>query len=748
MRTLLIDNYDSYTYNLFQLIAEVNGVEPTVVRNDLPDGERLDLGAFDNIVISPGPGHPARPHDFGICTDVLRRTEIPLLGVCLGHQGIAAVEQGEVGPAPQARHGHLTKVTHDGEDLFAGLPTEFTAVRYHSLRTIEPLPYSLAATAWAEDGVIMGLRHRERPLWGLQFHPESVASEFGRELLANFRDITAERQRDGSSAPAGSTVRVRGNGARVNGHHGNGHPAHSARNGRTPDKPAPVQYHLRVRMLEFAVDTESAFSTIFAGSPNAFWLDSAHVEPGLARFSHLGDGSGPLGESVSYQVGDGKVMVTPSSGVTHQVPGTIFDYLETELERRDVVTPYRLSFDHPCGYVGYFGYELKADCGAANKHVSANPDAQWIFADRAVTVDHEKRRTYILALDDDTPEGFRTSSEWLRSVIGTLVDCAAPGDGNGNGNNGRRRQAAVDPAVVEPWLVRDREQYLSDVDACKDKLLAGESYEICLTNAAQIPATGDGFQFYRELRRCNPAPYGAYLRFDEMHVACSSPERFLRIDRDRVVETKPIKGTARRGSTPEEDEALRAELTTSAKTYAENLMIVDLLRNDLGQVCEVSSVHVPRLMATETYATVHQLVSTVRGTLRQDTSVIDCVRACFPGGSMTGAPKLRTMEIIDSLETMARGVYSGTIGFLGCDGTADLNIVIRTAVLTDGQWHVGAGGAIVLDSDAVEEYDEMLLKATATLRAHPLIGGPSELDSEDSAAEVGVPSEEGSHLVA
>src|SRR5437016_475289 len=194
VRSLLIDNHDSYTFNLFQLIAEVNGIDPVVVTNDDPALATLRQADFDNIVISPGPGRPQVRRDLGQVAQLLARTTLPVLGVCLGHQAIAHQFGATVELAPRPRHGHLTTVKHDGDDLFAGIPAEFTAVRYHSLCVEQPLPEELMPTAWAEDGVLMGLRHRELPWWGVQFHPESIASEFGREILANFRALSGSRR--------------------------------------------------------------------------------------------------------------------------------------------------------------------------------------------------------------------------------------------------------------------------------------------------------------------------------------------------------------------------------------------------------------------------------------------------------------------------------------------------------------------------------------------------------------------------
>lgn len=249
------------------------------------------------------------------------------------------------------------------------------------------------------------------------------------------------------------------------------------------------------------------------------------------------------------------------------------------------------------------------------------------------------------------------------------------------------------------------------------QLRAGNSYEVNLTYRAQESSDLSPVEIYGRLRTSNPAPYSGVLRHGDLWLLSASPERFATIDRHRRVETRPIKGTTPRGSTPAEDEDLRDRLATDPKFRAENLMITDLLRNDLSMVCEPGSVAVPHLMEVESYASVHQLVSTVTGALRPDVGTVEALRAMFPAGSMTGAPKVRTMQIIDQVEEEPRGIYSGAFGWISGDGRADLGVVIRSLYRgADGPWLLGTGGGITVRSDVDEEYAETLWKA-ARLRA-------------------------------
>ncbi|SCF47650.1 para-aminobenzoate synthetase [Micromonospora matsumotoense] len=676
MRTLLINNYDSFTFNLYQYIGEATGQPPVVVPNDA-DWSRLPLDSFDAIVVSPGPGTPERSRDFGISRRAIAESGLPVLGVCLGHQGIAQFFGGIIGLAPEPMHGRISEVRHTGEDVFRGLPSPFVAVRYHSLAATD-LPAELEPLAWSDDGVVMGLRHREKPLWGVQFHPESIGSDFGREIIANFRDLAVahNRARSGATAPS---------------------------------------YDVRVRRVDELPDAEEVRRACLPGSGASFWLDSSAVLDGASRFSFLGDDRGPLAEYVTYRVTDGVVRVRDSAGATTELRRPFFSYLEEQLDLRRVPAIPGLPFEFNLGYVGYLGYELKAETGGEPAHRSPHPDAALLFADRAIVLDHHDGCCYLLALDRrGHDDGARA---WLAETAAALTALAghAPADQTPAVAFGASEQAAGFGPDATARLNKDA--YLKRIDECLREIRNGESYEICLTNMVTTPTEAAALPLYSSLRAISPVPYGALLEFPELAVLSASPERFLTIDAAGGVESKPIKGTRPRGGTSEEDEMLRADLAGREKDRAENLMIVDLVRNDLNSVCAIGSVHVPRLFEVETYAPVHQLVSTIRGRLRPGTSTSACVRAAFPGGSMTGAPKKRTMEIIDRLEDGPRGVYSGALGWFALSGAADLSIIIRTIVLAAGQAEFGVGGAIVSLSDQEEEFTETVVKARAMVSA-------------------------------
>ncbi|CAM9098523.1 unnamed protein product [Discosporangium mesarthrocarpum] len=983
VRTILIDNYDSYTYNLFQQLAVVNGRAPFVVYNDEEDGDFWKvvqrMGELpDNIVISPGPGRPDNPKDFGMCAQVLREAgEIPILAVCLGHEGLGLAHGMRVVPAAEPMHGRLSPILHSGDALFRGVPQGFQAVRYHSLVVEGDFLTKgdegpLEPTAWTEDGVLMGMRHRSRPHWGLQFHPESVGTEFGSAIVANFRDITVEWCNRRLAMGNAQECQGEGEGGRWQaGERGSMHTfgveaATSSQRGQKvstflppsrarPSEAVGVKQHLKEssqnkatkkipggsnRRLALMVkevafpracqesncteqeafcmpETETVFRSLYGNETTSWWLDSSNRRPGLAldgqaksRFSYMGGSDGPLSRILRCSEEGHVVEVLPAAAATSTVRssegggvgksgmdfqrtvdlrGGILDVLREEMDNlgwvgaggvasgemdvsflgEGAVTGGNLEvgaaqmkdlpFDFKGGFVGFLGYEVRheassildrsaggvewkwrpglvkegaqggeatrPDGGSLSGHV---PQAFYIFADRFLTFDHQEGKIYVVALiDRDRPGagkisgaehweeggglgGEEAAKQWLLGTAGKLLgmmkpesrdliaaNCQAwrggrdaiPGEGGllasstGVGD-GKGSEGTVCYTETPRW---EYEESLQEIMRLVGK---GETYEVCLTNQIVCKRPGRDqtapLELYSQLRRSNPAPYAAFLYHDPrgllgpsaahssgvgggsgkrtqsdedsslsgeegqggpaFAVCCSSPERFLKVDREGWIESKPIKGTVKRGATPADDMALAVELTHGEKNMAENLMIVDLVRNDLGRVCKMGSVSVPKLMHVESYATVHQLVSTIRGQLRPGCGVLDAIVAAFPGGSMTGAPKRRTMEIIDRLEGFRpRGVYSGSVGFMSVDGAADLNIVIRTAVVTPNNITVGAGGAVVALSEAEDEYDEMLLKARSVLGA---IGGGGASSVKIVGAEAGLPPRSGQRPVA
>jgi para-aminobenzoate synthetase component I len=413
----------------------------------------------------------------------------------------------------------------------------------------------------------------------------------------------------------------------------------------------------------------------FAAKSHAVWLDTV---TGATGYSILAAGPSKIVRSK----GNLTDIITPTGATS--VKGNPFDILSEQLALHHHEAP----ADFPLGAaIGYFGYDLKnfvEKLPAKAVDDIGLPDCWFGFYDNLLVFDHAKKEVW--------------------EVVGGTDSC----------RTSNRPKASSSSRDLRSNFTCDT--YREAVLRAKQYIAAGDIYQVNLSQRFQCEVDVASSELYRALRESNPAPYCAYLDIGEAQILSSSPECFLNIH-DRHVVTRPIKGTRPRGATSKEDACVAAELLASSKDNAELVMITDLERNDLGRVCEFGSVWVSELVRVETYATVHHLVSTVEGRLRSDVNPVDCVRACFPGGSITGAPKIRAMEIIDELEPHARGVYTGAIGFLGYNGLTHLNVAIRTVVQQGRELTFHAGGGIVADSEPDAEYDETLAKAQGILNA-------------------------------
>lgn len=441
--------------------------------------------------------------------------------------------------------------------------------------------------------------------------------------------------------------------------------------------------------------------------PHLLFLDSAEKHTERGRYSYVSAVSG------------GFIHNPPSSGTPFRFPFEGFPFGSFRLPTVLGLPPFQ------GGLAGLFGYELcrRFERVPRNTHDEFGVSQMAVGGyDWVVSFDHIQNRAWIVSTGfpmEDEQDRLLRATKYLRLVLTWLQGSTRSPE---TSDVERIENADLCPQYPLPNFPNvtsnfNREGYETSVRRAVEYIHAGDCFQVNLSQRLLAPLREHPLELYGRLRELNPAPFSAYFDLGDFQILSASPERFLRVYPDGEVETRPIKGTRPRGRTPEEDAALIRDLANSPKDRAENVMIVDLLRNDIGKVCEYGSVRVPKVCEVETFRYVHHLVSEVRGKLRRGLGPLDLFAGAFPGGSVTGAPKVRAMEIIAELESTARGPYCGCLGWIGFDGAMDTNILIRTFTAGRGWVQFPVGGGIVADSDPAREYEETLHKAAGLLRS-------------------------------
>lgn len=811
-RLLILDADDSYTNNILPLILSAFPIDSSqraslerrvvVIRVGNFDWNTLTnqiLPQFDGLILGPGPGRPVSlssnrtntssesqqtsdEHPSKIFTRLfssqplpaLQGRVLPTLGICLGHQALGCAFGGKIRSAPRVIHGQsceleleLDPFTASGKAILQDLQPSTQVVRYNSL-VVDPLGLDpeLEVTAWAHDGEsqsVMALSHRSLPFHGVQFHPESVCSSGGTQILRNFLDLVLASSSHLTSFHTYTDL-----------------PPDILRLSSLPNQfnvpspPACIQgstippiFQLRTHKLGPASPSpQQVFERIFlgAGSLGELWLDSADsLTAREDRFSHLTNPDVLLSYFASTLT-----LCTTSSDLQKrrqvlESPG-LWHWLRNAQQILEAVTQVLTTpVCPPVGFLGYFGYEMLSESLVGHrlpcrglKEENGIPDAELGFSNSVLTYDHQSHTWWAAAIVRMTPKETDTSqvSQQLDQLFGFPLGLTESEYGTWKTGLDKRFSVwTTEPSqdiqpslpLLPPRCAVSEEDYLDAIEKAQQQIIAGESYELCLTTKfnAELPSlpaplspngkieTSNGptngsstlrghYDMYLTLREKNAAPYAAYVHFPtyETTLLCSSPERFMRVNAEGWVDMKPIKGTAKRVLDDlVTDRKVAESLRTNLKERAENLMITDLIRHDLIQACEPTSVEVTKLIAIETAASVHSLVSTVVGKLRRKLNVVDALSVTFPPGSMTGAPKLKSVEILDRLEHhQARGIYSGILGFFALDGSCHFNVVIRTAVIRNQKLTIGAGGAITALSKKDEEWIEVCTKVESVMK--------------------------------
>lgn len=782
-RILYVDAYDSFTSNIAAFLTQKLHAEVTVIQIDETAPDSTALLDFAAIVFGPGPGHPDNPNDVGSILQILNiATEkgVPLLGICLGFQVLCSTYGLPIHRLPIPCHGHAKQILHSDDDIFQGVGM-VVATCYNSLGVRSDIdcsrpssrnsdlsidtdrsasssdlslsqkaaillgnPKTLQLLARDGDGYLMAIKHERLPHWGFQFHPESCKSNAAcNSLLENWWTSVIEWNQQSRAYPPQRVLSMIPHGVPASTRLTNHFLQHLlkltefsgpyVRYTRIEDRGSIAQISEICRSLTINTST-AVLESVGKGRYSIYAIPS----PSLCRVEHL----------------QGVSTVTLIDG-GHAISNFCVNFDECLSDVERLISIRRAnggdaSLPFWGGFLGFMSYKLglgllKVD---VKDHFRSTPDLSLLWVERSIVVDHYKGTTTIQSIRND-------DEHWLDKMTEMIKTGFVQSTGNEssvspedlirskavllNKEVKSKPGSAFQEALMSSNAALPNEaDYKSKIVACQEQLKAGNSYELCLTTEAEVCfEAGNHWELYKNLRLCNPAPFAAYVQLGDMSIISSSPEQFMAWDREGSIDMIPMKGTVRKSASM--TFARAAEILASPKEQAENLMIADLVRHDLYSALGLQAiVSVEKLCEVVEHETVYQLVSHIRAIAPV---LVDCgakerqehaihyghkaLRHALPPGSMTGAPKKRSCEILSAIENRPRGVYSGVLGYLDVGGGGCFSVCIRTAFSNSAEidengrqtWRIGAGGAITVLSDPEEEWQEMQTKLESTLRA-------------------------------
>lgn len=745
---LLIDSYDSFSNNLRRLIERETKDQVIVVQNDFIGPQEYEtcfkdwISKFDYIVIGPGPGNPANNLDVGVISWLFNYFKshpdecIPVLGVCLGFQSLCYAFGNDIKELDQVRHGQMFTIVPKACNIFGDNPVPFESVRYHSLGiSVDDLNGEIIPLATCQDPpmqIVMAGCHRNLPLYGVQYHPESICSEKGDELVRQFHQaahtFNRSHNRPLCQKSAGFSLDIP-------------HISKVCEDLQEEDKVSLLVYGLQIELGDRAVSPVDLSDSLRKVGQDIFLLNSAS-DPG--DWSIIGLPIAGHSEVITHSLDCPNIVrINKHSELASSeiAVSSVWDYLKQRMQRHIISrVDAERKFSHLTkrpspfygGFIGLISYEE----GQYVKHADYDslcegptPDVKLIFIERFLLYDHATLEWALLSIKPND-ESWVCSFEALIQGLDILKLSESNVPASVKDFCGDHDAAKLD------FDFPDRNIYGKQFKACQDYLHSGDSYELCLTTQlkVRVPSHIDPWDMYKILTlHKNPSPYSSFMCFDDCVLLSSSPERFLSWKNEtaesdsKYVELRPIKGTVRNDGVVTMTEA--EALLKTPKEMGENLMIVDLIRHDLDPF--VSDVNVTSLMSVERYKTVYQLVSVIGGSIRKS-SGLDVLSQSLPPGSMTGAPKKRSIQLLEEIESLQissnngrRGIYSGVAGYWSITDEADWSVTIRSMYhykndrdnsTTHNIWRIGAGGAITVLSEEEAEWDEMKLKLLSTLQ--------------------------------